>query len=391
MRKITKYLMAFLSLCVAISACRSDDERIVPHQEEQVEPVKPDTVAKDTITIKGFFLLNEGNMGSNKCTLDYYDALTGKYIRNIYAQANPGVVQELGDVGNDIQIYDGKIWAVINCSHFVEVMNQTDARHITQISIPNCRYITFAGRHAYVSSYAGPVQLDPNARLGYVAKVDIDRLEVTDTCTVGYQPDELVVCDNRLYVANSGGYRFPNYDRTVSVIDLQTFRVVKTIDVAINLHRLEVDRQGYIWVSSRGDYYGVHSKTYVIDPRTDTVCDSLDVANTEMTLSGDSLYIYGTEWSYITNSWTFSYAVVDTRSREVVTRNFITDNTERRIEMPYGIAVNPDTHEFYITDAKNFVMPGDLYCFTPDGCKKWSVRTGDIPAHFAFTKKKLQY
>ena len=388
--------MAFLSLCVAISACRSDDERIVPRQEEQVEPGKTDTIAKDTIkkdttTIKGFFLLNEGNMGSNKCTLDYYDALTGKYIRNIYAQANPGVVQELGDVGNDIQIYDGKIWAVINCSHFVEVMNQTDARHITQISIPNCRYITFSGRYAYVSSYAGPVQLDPNARLGYVAKIDIDRLAVVDTCNVGYQPDELVVYDGRLYVANSGGYRFPNYDRTVSVIDLQTFRVVNTIDVAINLHRLEVDRQGYIWVSSRGDYYGVHSKTYVIDPRTDTVCDALDVANTEMTVSGDSLYVYGTEWSYVTNSWTFSYAIIDTPSREVVTRRFITDNTERRIKMPYGIAVNPDTHEFYVTDAGNYVSPGDLYCFTPDGRKKWSVRTGDIPAHFAFTKKKLHY
>ncbi len=396
MKRLVEYLMAFLSLCVAISACRSDDERIVPRQEEQVEPGKTDTIAKDTIkkdttTIKGFFLLNEGNMGSNKCTLDYYDALTGKYIRNIYAQANPGVVQELGDVGNDIQIYDGKIWAVINCSHFVEVMNQTDARHITQISIPNCRYITFSGRHAYVSSYAGPVQLDPNARLGYVAKIDIDRLAVVDTCNVGYQPDELVVYDGRLYVANSGGYRFPNYDRTVSVIDLRTFRVVNTIDVAINLHRLEVDRQGYIWVSSRGDYYGVHSKTYVIDPRTDTVCDALDVANTEMTLSGDSLYIYGTEWSYVTNSWTFSYAIIDTRSRDIVTRRFITDNTERRIKMPYGIAVNPDTHEFYITDAGNYVSPGDLYCFTPDGCKKWSVRTGDIPAHFAFTKKKLHY
>ncbi|WP_373803163.1 YncE family protein, partial [Bacteroides heparinolyticus] len=161
--------------------------------------------------------------------------------------------------------------------------------------------------------------------------------------------------------------------------------------VAINLHRLEVDRQGYIWVSSRGDYYGVHSKTYVIDPRTDTVCDALDVANTEMTLSGDSLYIYGTEWSYVTNSWTFSYAIIDTRSRDIVTRRFITDNTERRIKMPYGIAVNPDTHEFYITDAGNYVSPGDLYCFTPDGRKKWSVRTGDIPAHFAFTKKKLHY
>ena len=57
---------------------------------------------------EGFFLLNEGNMGSNKSTLDYYDYETGVYTKNIYAERNPGVVKELGDVGNDIQIYGNK-------------------------------------------------------------------------------------------------------------------------------------------------------------------------------------------------------------------------------------------------------------------------------------------
>lgn len=379
----------FLLAIVSLAACRTDDEYIISSQEEQVDTAQ--VSAEDTAAIKGFFLLNEGNMGSNKCTLDYYNALTGKYIRNIYAERNPGVVKELGDVGNDLQIYDGKLWAVVNCSHFVEVMDAVTARHLAQISIPNCRYITFRDRYAYVSSYAGPVQLDPNARLGYVARIDIDRMEVVDTCTVGYQPDELVVCGNKLYVANSGGYRFPNYDRTVSVIDLETFTVVKTIDVAINLHRLEVDHQGYIWVSSRGDYYGHGSKTYVIDPRTDIVCDSLAVPNSEMTLAGDSLYIYGTDWSYVTNNWGISYHIVNTRTREVVADNFITDGTEQKISMPYGIAVNRTTREFYVTDAGNYVSPGYLYCFTPEGTMKWRVRTGDIPAHFAFTTIPLSY
>lgn len=379
----------FLLAIVSLAACRTDVEYIIPSQEEQVDTAQ--VSAEDTAAIKGFFLLNEGNMGSNKCTLDYYDALTGKYIRNIYAERNPGVVKELGDVGNDLQIYDGKLWAVVNCSHFVEVMDATTARHLAQVSIPNCRYIAFRDRYAYVSSYAGPVQLDPNARLGYVARIDIDRMEVVDTCTVGYQPDELVVCGNKLYVANSGGYRFPNYDRTVSVIDLETFTVVKTIDVAINLHRLEVDRQGYIWVSSRGDYYGRGSKTYVIDPRTDTVCDSLAVPNSEMTLAGDSLYVYGTDWSYVTSNWGISYHIVNTRTREVVTDHFITDGTEQKISMPYGVAVNRTTREFYVTDAGNYVSPGYLYCFTPEGTMKWRVRTGDIPAHFAFTTIPLFY
>ena len=70
---------------------------------------------------------------------------------------------------------------------------------------------------------AGPVPLPPDARIGYVAKIDTVSLQVVDECIVGYQPEEMAIVGNKLYVANSGGYRVPNYDRTVSVIDLKTF------------------------------------------------------------------------------------------------------------------------------------------------------------------------
>ena len=372
-----------ITMVVLLFSCR---------KEEQIVPSTSTTVTGgESGEICGFFLLNEGNMGSNKSTLDYFDYQTGIYTKNIYAERNPGVVKELGDVGNDIQIYGNKLYAVVNCSHFVEVMDVRTARHITQISIPNCRYIVFKGRYAYVSSYAGPVQIDPNARLGYVAKVDTVTMSVVGTCTVGYQPEEMVISGNKLYVANSGGYRVPNYDRTVSVIDLDTFREVKKIDVAINLHRLELDKYGQIWVSSRGDYYDTPSKTFVIDSRTDEVIDELKLLpNSEMAVCGDSLYVYSTEWSYHAHRNTISYAIVNVRTRKLVTRNFITDGTNEQIAIPYGIAINPNTREFFVTDAKDYVTPGTLYCFNPDGTKKWSVETGDIPAHIVFTRRRLQ-
>lgn len=379
MKKLNILIMLFL---IIFFACRKE-EGIIKSTDNQVS--QGDNISG----IKGFFLLNEGNMGSNKSTLDYFDYKTGVYTKNIYAERNPGVVKELGDVGNDIQIYGSKLYAVINCSNFVEVMDVKTAKHITQISIPNCRYIVFNKGYAYVSSYAGPVKIDPNARLGYVAKVDTLTNKVIAECVVGYQPEEMVIVDNKLYVANSGGYRVPNYDKTVSVIDLNTFKVIETIDVAINLHRLELDNYGKIWVSSRGDYYTIPSKTYVIDSKTNKVTDSLDLANGNMTLCRDSLYIYSNEWSYVTNSWTVSYAIVNTKTKEIVTKNFITDGTDKQITTPYGIAVNPNTGEFFITDAKDYVTPGTLYCFTPDGKKKWQITTGDIPAHIVFTKEQL--
>ena len=368
------FLMALLS----VVACREEDE-IISSTDTDVSD------GTQHSRIKGFFLLNEGNMGNNKATLDYYDYETGVYTKNIYAERNPGVVKELGDVGNDLQIYGNKLYAVINCSHFVEVMDVRTARHITQISIPNCRYITFKDNYAYVSSYAGPVAIDPNARLGYVAKVDTATFEVVDTCVVGYQPEEMEIVGNKLYVANSGGYRVPDYDRTVSVIDLDTFDEIKKIDVAINLHRMEADRYGRLYVTSRGDYKEVASSTYIIDTRTDELVSNLQLPNSEMILDGDSLYIY----SYDYNRKSMSTAIYDVVRAEVVDNQLI-DAAALNIEVPYGIAVNPETKELFITDAKDYVTPGKLYSFDRRHRYQWSVTTGDIPAHFAFTTQRLK-
>ena len=374
--RTTKLIFA-LMLILAVSSCR---------KELQIVPPTDTPVTSATFgSVTGFYLLNEGNMGSNKATLDFFDYTTGIYTKNIFASTNPFVARELGDVGNDLQIYGKKLYAVINCSNLVEVMDRRDAKHIAQISIPNCRYITFDKGYAYVSSYAGPVEMDPNYRKGYVAKIDTTTLQIVSECTVGYQPEEMVVENGKLYVANSGGYRVPDYDNTVSVIDLATFQVTKTIEVAINLHRMEKDRFGNIYVSSRGDGYDEHSRTFVISTSSDQVTDEMELLPvSDMAMCGDSLYVVCSQWNNFTNSNEISYAIYDVVRREIVSRNLITDGTEEQIQIPYGIAVNPETREIFITDARDYVTPGTLYCFSKEGVKKWQVTTGDIPAHIAF-------
>jgi DNA-binding beta-propeller fold protein YncE len=381
--------MLFLLLC--LYSCREEIEIFEP----EIVPVAPPDTTLNLTRFKnllGFYLLNEGNMGSNKSTLDYYDYETGEYHRNIFGFANPTVPKELGDVGNDIKIYGNKLYAVINCSNKIEVMDKYTAKRLGQIDIPNCRYIRFHDGYAYVTSYAGPVELNPNyEQKGYVAKVDTATFQVIDRCIVGFQPDELEIVGNKIYVANSGGYMFPNYENTVSVIDIPSFTKIKRIEVARNLHRLRADRHGNLWVSSRGDYYGQPSRLYCIDLASveaghapSLYMDSLDIAVSNFHLDGDSLYLYSTEWSYISMSNEINYGIVDVAKKEIVTRNFIMDGTEQNIKIPYGIMVNPLTKDIYVTDAKNYVSSGTLYCFDKDGKQKWNVRTGDIPAHFVF-------
>lgn len=371
-----KIILAIFTLSVII-ACRHDDVIFIPESLSVSTP--------EFTSIKGFYLLNEGNMGSNKSTLDYYDCTTGIYTRNIYGNANPNVPKEMGDVGNDLAIYGNRLYAVINCSNKVEVMDVATTERIGQIEIPNCRYIKFHKGYAYVTSYAGPVEINPDyQQIGYVAKVDTTTLEIVDRCLVGFQPDGIEIVEDKIYVANSGGYMVPNYENTVSVIDINTFEETNRIEVAVNLHYVLADRHGCLWISSRGDYYETPSRLYCYDVRKKRLVTTLDVPVSDMCIQGDSIYIVSAGWSHISSSYSITYAIVDVNLKEKITDNFITDGTESKIKMPYSVAVNPITKDIYITDAKNYVNPGTLYCFDRDGVLKWNVRTGDIPAHFAF-------
>src|SRR5690554_1938450 len=368
-------------LLVLFTGCRDDVEMIL---SEDIAVGNPEIVKG----YKGFYLLNEGNMGSNKATLDYYDFSTGIYTRNIYAERNPRVPKEMGDVGNDIGIYNDKLWAVINVSNKIEVMDAETAVRLGQIEIPNCRFIKFHQGYAYVTSYAGPVVIDPDyEQLGFVAKINTVTLEIINQCLVGFQPDELEIVDGKIYVANSGGYMgagtTEGYERTVSVIDIATFTEEKRIDVAYNLERVKADSRGDLWVSSRGDYKGLPARLFFIDREKEIITDTIPIAATDYWIDDDLLYVYGTEFSYINNSWNISYSIVDTKSREIISRNIITDGTDKEIEKPYGIMVHPETKDIFITDAGNYVTPGVLYCFDKEGKKKWSVVTGNIPGHFA--------
>ena len=390
-------LLGYWLLAIGLMSCRGDEiifpaeYEVLPMESREWSSFAPDEPI-------GIYLLNEGNMGSNKATIDYLDFCNGTYIRNIYGERNPNVIKELGDVGNDIQVYGNRLYAVINCSHKVEVMDLHSCRRIGQIDIPNCRYIRFHGDKAYISSYVGSVSIDPNAQLGAIFEVDTATLRITRQVTVGYQPEEFEIIGNHLYVANSGGYRAPDYDSTLSVVDLTDFRQVKKIPVCVNPHRVRKDQYNRLWITSRGDHKDVQPQLTCFSPITNSsserpiggtpsnshIVASYSISPSEMVIIGDSMYYYGTHWSDETKSNRISYGIFNVCTSTVVSDHLITDGTEKNIKIPYGIQVNPFNGDIYITDAKNYVSSGQLHCYSREGKRKWSVRTGDIPAHMYF-------
>ena len=354
--------------------------------DKQSHEPEPD-ISPEYSPVKGFFLLNEGDWDGNNSTLDHFDYESGVYSTNVFSRKNPSVVGGIGGTGNDLQIYGNKLYAAMNGSNLVEVMNVNDAKHIRAITVANCRFIAFHGGNAYVSSYMGEVDGDGINR-GKVVRIDTASLSITGECAVGYQPEGMAIRGDKLYVANSGWGKAlagKDYDSTVSVIDLADFTKTKDINVAINLKCLASDASGKLYVTSLGNYGDVEPDIFVID--ADDSVERLNLRAEQMIVAGDSLYAYGNTWDMETNTSVPSYVLYNTKSKSTVSGGFITDGTQ--LTMPNGIAINPETKDILIADAENRVNSGKLYCFSHDGKQKWTRQTGIIPGSIVFTRKTL--
>lgn len=363
--------MWLLGISLLLTSCRGDI-LLPPPEQTPVTAGQPGPVA-------GFYILNEGNMGSNRAEIDYFNLHTGSFLRNIYTAMNPDAVKELGDVGNDLLIAHGHLYATINCSHKVEVMQASDARRIGQVDVPNCRFMAADEHHLYVSSYVGPVQVDPHAPRGAVFRIDPVTLQIDGIVETGYQPEQLAIAQGKLYVANSGGYRAPDYDNTLTVIDLNSFTVCGSITVAPNLYGVIYDEaREQLLVSSQGNGTDVPSDIYSVSLPDGTVTGALDIRCSRMTLCDGCLYIITRQEG--NKKASFLKYDLETQTRE---GSFI-NPPEPDMTMPYCLAVNPYNGDIYVGDARNYVSSGRLHCFTNTGEYRWTVTTGDIPSAIAF-------
>jgi len=357
--QITYYYFLIISL-FTLSSCRKNQD---PAPEEDFQ------------FAQGLYLLNEGNMSMNKASLDFYDYASGSYERNVFNRANPSIVLGLGDVGNDLKIYGSKIYMAINASNKVEVVDAHSVKRIKKIDLINVRNITCYGGKVYVSSYDTDINLGNPSPNGKVLEIDTASLEITRTVLVGRQPNGLAVAQGKLYVANSGGYDPSAYECSLSVIDLGSFTEIKRIEVGINLNKVEADKLGNIWVTSLGDYDNIPENLFVIDPKTDQLIHTFNLPISNFWLDSEQVYTYsGTYYQR------FPLTQWDQPEK------LLSDELAQRIQLPYGIAVDPQNKHFFITDAKNYVTPGTLYEFDSKGNLIHSWETGDIPAHMDFLR-----
>ena len=176
MKKIA--LLVFSAVLVAIASCTKENTSEVTFAGIEVE------VGEQSGNFSKLYILNEGAF-PGASTLDLLDFKNKKYCTDIFAQANPEVVQGLGNTGNDMAVADGMLWVLLNASNQVAVLHLPDAKLERVLEVDAPRFIVNEGRYAYITSYAGAVYGSEDMVPGKVYRIDRNNYE-TATVEVGY-------------------------------------------------------------------------------------------------------------------------------------------------------------------------------------------------------------
>lgn len=336
------YLMAIAALF--FTSCEKD-------------PIEKPDVPEETSAL---LILSEGSFNSNNSTLANYNLETGALDRDYFNTVNQ---RGLGDTANDMLLYGSKVYIVVSGSNIVEVMNAKTGKSL--------KTITIQGTPRNAAAYNGKVYV--TSFDDKVTRIDTLSLVAEASTTVGRDPEGICVANNKIYVANSGGldYATGNFDSTVSVIDVNSFKEEKKIEVGKNPYQVFADSQGDIYVSTRTIYHGwtpiASSTLKKISGLTYEVETISGMEPSRFTIVDDKAYII------IDDYVNAKVAEFDCLKEKVVVENLIP--ADMGIATPYCISVDKFSGDVFLTltNSDYSSTPGNMYCLDKDGKFKYKL------------------
>lgn len=349
MRKLSSisiFVTFWTALFIFSSCCRGTDCDPAPNP-----PVH--------YSAKGIYVLNEGSWNMNNSGITYYNLETQTIIEDVFRQVNH---RGLGETANDLAVYGNKMYCAVSGSGLIEVMQISDCKSIKQISCigKTPRKLAFHNGKAYVSCHSGEI-----------LKIDTASLEIENTWTAGRNPEGICVCNNKLYVANSGGLDGAKYDNTVTVFDLSSGTNVGTISVALNPYTLETNGT-FVYLVTRGNYDDILPSLQRIDNMQIKAYPDIHPFNLSIHENEAILYSYD---YFSGKSW---IKKMNLQTETIENQAFITDNT--KISQPYSIGFHPSNGDVYVADSYTNLVNGDVFCFDKNGKKKFQFSTGMNPS-----------
>lgn len=192
----------------------------------------------------GYFITNEGPFqnGSGSITFVGDD---GNVSQNVYRTVNG---EDLGNIVNSMHVFGNRGFIVVNNSSKIVVVDRETMEKLAVIQgngIDNPRHFIVSGAMGYVSNWGDPFDASDD----YISVVDLSTYAILKTISVGEGPERMLSTPEGLYVALQGGFGFNN---RVTLIDTSVNEVKRSIEVGEVPNSLVTDGSGNVWVLCGG-------------------------------------------------------------------------------------------------------------------------------------------
>ncbi|HPM12670.1 MAG TPA: hypothetical protein PK734_04180 [Bacteroidales bacterium] len=349
MKTFTKFTTAIMVLSVLLfSSCKEDS-------------INPDMGYSD-----GILVVCEGNFNGLDGDITYISDTS--VTKGIFAKAN-GI--PLGDIIQSLTIIDDKAYIVANNSQKIEVVDSKTFKSIgtiTGLSFP--RYV------AKISDSEIAVSNGDGFGNNYIYFINTSTYSKIDSIAVGAGPNKMLIHNNKLYVANMGGW---SNDKTISVITLSNKQVSATIEVGDLPADMELDKNNNIILLCIGlttydenwtPTIVSNSKLQKINTTDNSVTTIKEFDHQVANFSSNGL-AYCNETIYYLDDAVYAISASNTTPIKLIDGYF------------YGLDCNPITKDIWVTSTPS-TGTHKVIQFSPSGTKIKEYLTGFYPNAVVF-------
>lgn len=322
--------------------------------------------------VPGVYVLNEGNFQRGNSTLTFFIPDSNKAFQDVFALANG---RDLGDTGNDIVVYGGEAYIVVNGSQKIEVISTANNKSVGTLQLPGTRspydLVILNDAKAYVSNL-----LDSSVTAFNPSTLQV----VFDRIKVGANPEGVATANGKLYVCNSG----EGYDNTVSVLNAGTGALITTVVVGDSPSEIGIGPNNVVVVKCDG-------KSDYSTPANDTpgaiavINSDNDVIILKTILP---LVTYGHPGHMTVSSKGYGYFVglLGITRFSFTSSALNVEGTPFSTLQAYRLTVDDATDRLYATDAKDYVQAGEVVVYDSKGVEYQRFPAGIIPGAIAFKR-----
>ncbi len=313
----------------------------------------------------GVLITNEGPFGTGTGTISFISNETDEIENNIYQNVNN---LDLGNIVQSMCFEDDLAFIVVNNSNRIVVVNRYTFEEVTRIEVGlnNPRFMTIENGYGYVTNWGDPFDDSDD----FVAIIDLSTNTVTETISVSFGPEKIIVSRGKVYIAHKGGF---SQNNRITIIDSTNSTFITTIEVG-DVPNSMVIYEGDLWVLSEGNpsFTGneTNGRLIKIDPDTNGVTQEF---NFELTQHPTNLTLDGTNLFYNLDGGVYS---IDTESASLPTNSIIDG---------YFYSMTANNGKLYATDAGDFASNGILKIFDLfTNTEIQSIEVGIIPGGVYF-------